>query len=311
MDSVIQFRGTIYENGYGLIARKVMRDKRLPKQSKLIYAYMCSYAGTDENGNRSAFPSVSLQCDELGMNQDTYYRWRKYLVDYGYITIEKQRNEQSRFDRNLYIIEAIPVEKIEETEPIPKNSGMDPHPKNSGMVKRSTIKKGTINNSSISNSFKNLEEEEEVITLECVTSFMNKQISKREITNEKTITAIMEVVEKCKAIGTTDIEAMQNYCIKVVEDKMSKFGQKQKATGSAKKIQKPHSVEEKLMDKVEWLERMVEIRDTKGAVDKMSTEEKEEYFKKAEELKKQLDELDNDGKVHREENEDMFENLRV
>ena len=45
MNSVIQFEGTIYENGYGLLAQKVMRDKDLPKQSKLIYAYMCSFAG--------------------------------------------------------------------------------------------------------------------------------------------------------------------------------------------------------------------------------------------------------------------------
>jgi hypothetical protein len=121
MDSVIQFRGTIYENGYGLIARKVMKDKRIPKQAKLIYAYMCSYAGVDKNGDRTAFPSVKLQCEELGMNKDTYYKWREYLIDYGLITIEKRR-EQGKFERNLYFIEAVPVEKPEENEPYPNFS---------------------------------------------------------------------------------------------------------------------------------------------------------------------------------------------
>lgn len=146
MDSVIQFRGTIYENGYGLIASKVMRDKRLPKQSKLIYAYMCSFAGVDENGNRSAFPSISLQCDELGMNEDTYYKWRKYLVQYGYITIEKQKNDHGKFDRNLYIIEAVPVEKE------PEKTEIKPTPKKSGTVKSGTGKRGTNSTSSNSTS---------------------------------------------------------------------------------------------------------------------------------------------------------------
>lgn len=125
MDSVIQFRGTIYENGYGLLAQKVMRDKTLPKQSKLIYAYMCSFASINtENGERTAFPSVSLQCDELGMNQDTYYKWRKPLVDRGLITIEKRKTD-GKFDRNVYYIEAVPVPQDTSSEPYPKNSGTE------------------------------------------------------------------------------------------------------------------------------------------------------------------------------------------
>jgi hypothetical protein len=223
MDSVIQFRGTIYENGYGLIARKVMKDKRIPKQAKLIYAYMCSYAGVDKNGDRTAFPSVKLQCEELGMNKDTYYKWREYLIDYGLITIEKRR-EQGKFERNLYIIEAVPVEKPEENEPYPNFSDTEPCPKNSDTVKSDTENQDTISNSSISNSSIS-EEEEELLTLANVNTFLNEQINKRKITNQKTITAIFEVADKCKAIGTTDRQVMENYCIRIVEDKMKLFGQ--------------------------------------------------------------------------------------
>lgn len=89
------------------------------------------------------------------------------------------------------------------------------------------------------NDFKDIDfnniEEEEAITLAEVISFMNDQIGKREITNKKTLTAIFEVAEKCKAIGTSDREVMENFCIKVVEDKMSRFGQKQKVAGSTRK----------------------------------------------------------------------------
>lgn len=71
-------------------------------------------------------------------------------------------------------------------------------------------------------------EEEDIITLDKVIAFLNQQINKREITNPKTLTAIYEVAAKCKAIGTNDVQAMENFCIKVVEEKMSRFGLKKR-----------------------------------------------------------------------------------
>lgn len=83
-------------------------------------------------------------------------------------------------------------------------------------------------------SEKEFEEEEENNTLRVTESMilnlMNQKIKEREITNQKTIKAIHDVVSKCKAIGSTDLNAAENYVIKVVEEKMSKLGQKQKAT---------------------------------------------------------------------------------
>jgi len=244
MDSVIQFEGTIYENGYGLLAQKVMRDKSLPKQSKLIYAYMCSFASVGKDGARTAFPSVALQCAELGMSEETYYKWRKHLVSKGYIKITKQRQKGAKFDNNIYSIIAVPTEvKVDETidtegkEPYPKKSGMEkkPYPKKPSTENPSTEKQGTNINSFNSNSFKKEEEEEEVITLGEIIQFINDQIAKREITNTKTITAIFEVADKCRAINTTDRDAMKNYCIKVIEEKMSKLGQKQKSKNVSNK----------------------------------------------------------------------------
>lgn len=84
-------------------------------------------------------------------------------------------------------------------------------------------------------------EEEEIITNPVTESMildlMNQKIQEREITNQKTIKAIHDVSSKCKAIGTTDLIATENYVIKVVEEKMSKLGQKQKTrTGKAKAL---------------------------------------------------------------------------
>lgn len=161
-DYVIQFEGTVYEQGYGLIAQKVMRDKDLHPISKSIYAYLCSFAGMGKDGERAAFPGVSLMMAELGIKtDDTYYKYRKQLVQKGYIKIEKRRQEGAKFDNNIYKIVAVPV-AVEKEIPHPKKSGMEkPYPKLSSTVEPSTVKSGTNINSFNINSLNKREEEEE------------------------------------------------------------------------------------------------------------------------------------------------------
>lgn len=176
MDYVIQFEGTIYEQGYGLIAQKVMRDKELSPVSKSIYAYLCSFAGVGKDGERTAFPGVSLMMAELNIKtDDTFYKYRKQLVQKGYIKVEKRRQVGAKFDSNIYKIVAVPVElpkeqlkeepkKQQETEnkPSPNLSGMEkPYPNFSSTEKPSTVKSGTIINSFNINSLNKREEEEE------------------------------------------------------------------------------------------------------------------------------------------------------
>lgn len=173
MDTVIQFEGTIYENGYGLIAQKVMRDRDLHPTAKSIYAYLCSFAGVSKDGERTAFPGVSLMMSELNIKtEDTYYKYRKQLLQKGYIKIDQMRRERSKFHNNIYKIVAVPIElppevKVEqeqssEESPSPKKSStVEPYPKLSSTVKSSSVKSGTnITSLSITSSI-NLEEEEE------------------------------------------------------------------------------------------------------------------------------------------------------
>jgi len=159
-NAVIQFRGTIYENGYGQLSLKVMKDTTLNKQSRLIYAYMCAYAGGSLEGERTAFPSIDLQCHELGMSPDTYYKHRKPLIDRGLITIEKRRQEGSKFENNLYYINAVVNEpKKEEEKPkkpavkVSKPYPKKPYTENSDAEKSGTITKNTTtkNNTKINN----------------------------------------------------------------------------------------------------------------------------------------------------------------
>ncbi|WP_129732001.1 hypothetical protein [Ectobacillus funiculus] len=78
--------------------------------------------------------------------------------------------------------------------------------------------------------YKDFEEEDitTVITESDVINLMHSQIKKHEITNEKTIKAILDVAEDCRAIGTTNTQAAKSYVKKVVIDMMRQLGQKQK-----------------------------------------------------------------------------------
>lgn len=112
MDVVVQFRGTVYENGYGQIAQKVMRDPKLHRNAKVIYAYLCSFAGGNVLDPKWSWPSVSLMMKELGFKkEETFYRYRKELIDSGYINVEQYRDGKGLFTRNLYIIELQPQPK--------------------------------------------------------------------------------------------------------------------------------------------------------------------------------------------------------
>lgn len=101
-DTILQFRGTIYEQGYGQVAKVVMRDQELSKTAKLVYAYICTFGS-------NAFPGRSTICSDLGIGKTTLSDSLRNLTDNGYLTIEQQRNSNGYFARNVYYIE--PVKK--------------------------------------------------------------------------------------------------------------------------------------------------------------------------------------------------------
>ena len=111
-ENIIKLKG-IMSQGYGMAPKAVMRDTRLTIEAKAIYSYMSSFSGCGER----AFPSVKLQLHDLGISKTRYYKHRKLLEQYGYITIQttrtKNENNKSIKDKNIYIIEQFPIEKTE------------------------------------------------------------------------------------------------------------------------------------------------------------------------------------------------------
>ena len=83
--------------GYGIVYREVMRSKELTPEAKAIYAYLCSFAGT----NDSCYPGAELMRSELQMGNDRFYKHMHLLTDAGIVRKEQNRNG-NRWGNTVY-----------------------------------------------------------------------------------------------------------------------------------------------------------------------------------------------------------------
>ncbi|HBM4219687.1 TPA: helix-turn-helix domain-containing protein, partial [Listeria innocua] len=113
MENEIRVKG-IFEQGYGIIAKALMRDKDLSIEAKSIYSYLASFAGA---GN-TAFPSVELIIAELNISRDRFYKHRKQLVEKGFITVIQKKGDKGLQQRNIYQLNPIlkPQSSFKDTE---------------------------------------------------------------------------------------------------------------------------------------------------------------------------------------------------
>jgi hypothetical protein len=92
----------IFEKGYGQVGKVPIEDKRLTDKAKIIYTYICTFAG----GGKECFTSAPKLCAGLNINKDTFWFHLKYLIAYGYIRVLKKPKTNS----NHYQIVFNPVE---------------------------------------------------------------------------------------------------------------------------------------------------------------------------------------------------------
>lgn len=90
----------LLSEGYGMIPKKVMKDKDLSIEAKAIFSFLCSYTGKGD----TAFPSVQLITDRLGISRQRYNKHREALEAKGYITVTQERTDGGNFKRNIYQI---------------------------------------------------------------------------------------------------------------------------------------------------------------------------------------------------------------
>lgn len=86
-------------SGYGLVFKRVMKDKNISIEAKALYSYLSSYAGSDE----SSFPSVELIKHELNIGKQRYQRARRELEKTGYLQVDRKQNGNI-YGSNLYTL---------------------------------------------------------------------------------------------------------------------------------------------------------------------------------------------------------------
>ena len=142
---IIQVQG-INSQGYGIIPKMVMQDKRLTIQAKAIYGYFCSYAGA----GKTAFPRQAKILSDLKISRNCYYTHFNLLKEYGYIQTYQEKNEDGSFSRNIYtLVEVLPCTKFEDT------GNGSPCTISRDTVQLDTIRWDTNNNSIKINSINN------------------------------------------------------------------------------------------------------------------------------------------------------------
>lgn len=147
------FKGTLFENGYGFISRQIMRDKTLSRDSKAIYCYLHSFAGT----KMTAFPSWKTICEELGFkSKDTYYKYINELKEHGLIKIE-QLKEDGKWAKNIYTL-ALNETQVEEFKTFPKKQ--ETEKLGNGKIGKRKKQESNNNNSLNNNNILNEEDEE-------------------------------------------------------------------------------------------------------------------------------------------------------
>lgn len=100
MSNSVQLGG-IYEDGYGIVPKKMFKAKNIGKNEKLILSYFLSYTGA---GKDSCFPSIDLISEDLGLSRGTIVEAIKVCVSEGFIRKEKLHPDNPLNHANKYVI---------------------------------------------------------------------------------------------------------------------------------------------------------------------------------------------------------------
>ena len=89
----------VMSKGYGIMPKMVALDENLSIEAKAIYAFLTSFSGVGQG----VFPSVETMTHYLKISENRFLKYRKELVNNGYITIQPRYTDGKRTS-NLYIL---------------------------------------------------------------------------------------------------------------------------------------------------------------------------------------------------------------
>ncbi|MEX5895132.1 helix-turn-helix domain-containing protein [Staphylococcus haemolyticus] len=132
--------------GYGLVFKRVMKDRNISVEAKALYSYLSAYAGADE----SSFPSVELIKHELNIGKQRYQRARRELEKAGYLQVDRKQNGNI-YGSNLYTLFHSPRQvgiRPVDSQPVEIQS-VDSQPTTNNSITNNSI---TSNSKTINNS---------------------------------------------------------------------------------------------------------------------------------------------------------------
>ena len=92
-------KNNFLSEGYGILPKLVMRDKKLPIEAKAIYAYLVAFAGN----KYTCYPSRDLMCKELNIGKNRFTKYLDLLKESGYIKVTNTQNGKFKI-KNIYEI---------------------------------------------------------------------------------------------------------------------------------------------------------------------------------------------------------------
>ena len=87
------------KGGYGVVFQDIMRNPDLPAYSKLLYAYLSSFAGK----KGICYPSKKCISHDLKITEGTVHKYIQPLIDQGFLRIERKK-EHGLLTNNIYHI---------------------------------------------------------------------------------------------------------------------------------------------------------------------------------------------------------------
>src|SRR5699024_3956321 len=90
---------SVENNGYGIVFKSLTKNPNIDVEVKGLFSYLTTYAGAKDN----AYPSVDLICYELNISTKRFQKYRKQLVEAGYLSISREKSS-NLYGRNVYTL---------------------------------------------------------------------------------------------------------------------------------------------------------------------------------------------------------------
>ena len=86
------------EKQYGIVNKDILKNKNISYEAKGLYTYFCARSGN----KNECYPTISVICTDLGINERTFHKYKNELIDKKVIKVEKEKTD--KYYRNRYVL---------------------------------------------------------------------------------------------------------------------------------------------------------------------------------------------------------------